>query len=81
MKTKVKLFGAVAVFAIALGVNASIGMTNDSGDVALSDLVNASEANAECMSTSFNNCSCGLSNVCFWGRGDASDYKCDTTRG
>lgn len=48
MKTKVKLLGAVAIFAIALGVNASIGMTNGSGDVALSDLVNASEANAEC---------------------------------
>lgn len=27
MKTKVKLLGAVAIFAIALGVNASIGMT------------------------------------------------------
>ena len=40
MKTKVKLLGAVAIFAIALGVNASIGMTNGSGDVALS--------NAEC---------------------------------
>lgn len=49
MKTKVKsCIGAVAIFAIALGVNASIGMTNGSGDVALSDLVNASEANAEC---------------------------------
>lgn len=74
MKTKVKLLGAVAIFAIALGVNASIGMTNGSGDVALSDLVNASEANAECPS-------CGLNNICFWGRGDASDYDCDTTRG
>lgn len=39
MKTKVKLLGAVAIFAIALGVNASIGMTNGSGDVALSDLL------------------------------------------
>ena len=48
MKTKVKLLGAVAIFAIALGVNASIGMTNGSGDAALSDLVNANEANAEC---------------------------------
>lgn len=44
------MLGAVAIFAIALGVNASIGMTNGSRDVALSDLVNASEANAECVS-------------------------------
>ena len=58
MKTKVKLFGAVAVFAIALGVNASIGMTNDSGDVALSDLVNASKANAECAPYTFMDTVC-----------------------
>ena len=53
MKTKVKLLGAVAIFAIALGVNASIGMTNGSGDAALSDLVNANEANAECAPYTF----------------------------
>lgn len=79
MKVKVKLFGAAVIFAAALGVNASMGMENDVKDVVLSDLVNASEANAECVSTSFNNGSCGISNICFWGRGD--DYNCDTTRG
>lgn len=75
MKTKVKLFGAVAVFAIALGVNASIGMTNDSGDVALSDLVNASEANAECKPFIFAHGHClQAAQICVF---DTEEFECD----
>lgn len=80
MKAKaLKLFGAAAIFAVALVVNASVNTENGSQDVNLADLANATEANAECVSTSFNNGSCGISNNCFWGRGE--NYDCDTTRG
>lgn len=80
MKAKVlKMFGAAAIFAVALVVNASVNTENGSQDVNLADLANATEANAECVGSSFNNGSCGISNNCFWGRGE--DYDCDTTRG
>lgn len=79
MKTKVKIFSVLAIFAVAMGVNASLKSSNSSKDVSLSNLVNASNANAECVSTSFNNGRCGISNNCFWGSG--SVYDCDTTRG
>lgn len=82
MKTKgLKFFGVAAMFAVAMFVNASVNTDKDSQDVNLADLANATEANAECVSTSFNNGSCGISNNCFWGRGDSSNYNCDTTRG
>lgn len=75
MKTKVKLLGAVAIFAIALGVNASIGMTNGSGDAALSDLVNANEANAECAPYTFAYGHClHAAQICVF---DTEEEKCD----
>ena len=75
MKTKVKLLGAVAIFAIALGVNASIGMTNGSGDAALSDLVNANEANAECAPYTFAHGHClHAAQICVF---DTEEEKCD----
>ncbi len=80
MKAKtLKLFGVAVIFAVALVVNASVNTENGTQDVNLADLANATEANAECVSTSFNNGSCGISNNCFWGRGES--YDCDTTRG
>lgn len=79
MKRKMKLFSALAIFAVAMGVNASLKSSNSSENVSLSNLVNASSANAECVSTSFNNGRCGISNNCFWGSGN--NYDCDTTRG
>lgn len=42
-----KLF-SVAVLAVAMGINASMSLNNDSEETSLSNLVNASEANAEC---------------------------------
>lgn len=82
MKTKgLKFFGVAAMFAVAMFVSASVNTDKGSQDVTLADLANATEANAECASSSFNNGKCGISNVCFWGRGDAADYDCDTTRG
>lgn len=75
MKTKVKLLGAVAIFAIALGVNASIGMTNGSGDAALSDLVNANEANAECAPYTLAHGHClHAAQICVF---DTEEEKCD----
>ena len=75
MKTKVILLGAVAIFAIALGVNASIGMTNGSGDAALSDLVNANEANAECAPYTFAHGHClHAAQICVF---DTEEEKCD----
>lgn len=82
MRTKyLKFLGVAAFFAVALFVNASVNTDKGSQDVTLTDLANATEANAECPSSSFNNGKCGISNICFWGRGDASGYDCDTTRG
>ena len=70
MKTKVKLLGAVAIFAIALGVNASIGMTNGSGDAALSDLVNA-----KCAPYTFAHGHClHAAQICVF---DTEEEKCD----
>lgn len=79
MKTKaLKFFGVAAIFAVAMFMNASVNTDKGSQDVDLTDLVNSTEANAECAG-GINNGSCGISNNCFWNRGNS--YDCDTTRG
>lgn len=47
MKTKVKSFSVIAIFAVAMGVNASLNSNKSHEDVSLSELVNLSDANAE----------------------------------
>lgn len=66
MKAKVlKMFGAAAIFAVALVVNASVNTENGSQDVNLADLANATEANAECVGGGFASGKClVLSQVC-----------------
>lgn len=66
MKAKaLKLFGAAAIFAVALVVNASVNTENGSQDVNLADLANATEANAECVSGGFASGKClTLSQIC-----------------
>lgn len=49
MKLKCKLFGAAALLGAAMLVNANMGASEESQNVALTDLVNATEANAECV--------------------------------
>lgn len=79
MKLKIKLIGAAALLGAAMLVNANMGTNEKSQDVLLTDLVNATEANAECVDTGDrNNGGCGSDNNCYWGR-PAND--CDTTRG
>lgn len=48
-------------------------------NMSIHDKTNFTQWYAECVSTSINNGSCGISNNCFWGRGDT--YDCDSTRG
>lgn len=77
MKAKaLKLFGAAAIFAVALVVNASVNTENGSQDVNLADLANATEANAECPQSPFNNGRCStLTGNCYWN----TDYsQCDS---
>lgn len=80
MKAKaLKFFGVAVIFAAALVVNASVNTEKDSQDVNLVDLVNATEANAECQSTPINNGRCGsLTGNCYW---NTSELDCDTTKG
>ena len=49
MKLKIKLIGAAALLGAAMLVNANMGTNEKSQDVLLTDLVNATEANAECL--------------------------------
>lgn len=73
MKAKaLKLFGAAAIFAVALVVNASVNTENGSQDVNLADLANATEANAECAPStgaSSDGYCYELSGNCFWNPG------------
>ena len=78
MKVKTKLIGAAALLGAAMLVNANIGTNEKSQDVLLTDLVNATEANAECGPQSpMNNGRCSeLTGNCYW---DWPDYHdCDS---
>lgn len=46
---RTKIFSALALFAVVMGVNASLKSSNPTEDVSLSDLVDLSNANAECV--------------------------------
>lgn len=48
MKLKIKLIGAAALLGAAMLVNANMGTNEGIQDVSLTNLVNATEANAEC---------------------------------
>ncbi len=48
MQLKIKLFGAAALLGAAMLVNANMGTSEESQNVSLTELVNATEANAEC---------------------------------
>lgn len=62
MKRKVlKMLGVAALFAVAVFVNASVNTDQGSQDVKLADLVNATEANAECPTGSMLNGRCNWS--------------------
>lgn len=76
MKRKVlKMLGVAALFAVAVFVNASVNTDKGSQDVKLADLVNATEANAECQPFRWahGNCLPG-SQVCVF---DTSLEECD----
>lgn len=76
MKAKaLKFFGVAVIFAAALVVNASVNTEKDSQDVNLVDLVNATEANAECQSGGFASGKClQLSQICVFAAGE---NECD----
>ncbi|MDD4590167.1 MAG: hypothetical protein PHG06_07030 [Parabacteroides sp.] len=79
-KKVLKRIGVATLFVVVAFLNVSLNGEKKSQDVKLVNLANGIEANAECVnSPSSNNGNCGISNVCFWGRGDV--YNCDTTRG
>lgn len=71
MKTKsLRFLGAAAIFAAAMFVNASVGTDKSSQDVNLTDLANATEANAECVDGGFASGKClSLSQVCVFAVG------------
>lgn len=75
-KNVLKLFGAAALFAVAMLVNASIN--DGSQDVNLADLAQASDANAECYNKPYtNNGNCStLSGNCY---AQKSPQDCDST--
>ena len=75
---KLKIWGAVVIFAAALGVNASFDVVNnESKNVVFSDLANVGEANAECNQGTIKNGKC----INFTGRCALSpfpeDQDCD----
>lgn len=77
MNAKVKLLGAAAVFAVAMFVNASVNTDKASQDVTLADLAYASDANAECPQSPFNNGRCStLTGNCYWDWPDS--HGCDS---
>lgn len=75
MKTKVKFLSVIAIFAVAMGVNASLKMNNTTESLSLSEMVEVSEANAECKPFNFAHGRClQLSQICVF---DTQREDCD----
>lgn len=79
MKVEIKLTGTAAMLGIAMLVNANVDANKEVQNVSLTDLVNATEANAECVYNEYtNNGGCGSDGYCYWGY---HKKDCDSTRG
>lgn len=77
MKLKIKLIGAAALLGAAMLVNANMGTNEKSQDVLLTDLVNATEANAECPPGNVKNGRCNAMGTWCYLTPFEEDQDCD----
>ena len=77
MKLKIKLIGAAALLGAAMLVNANMGTNEKSRDVLLTDLVNATEANAECLPGNVKNGRCNAMGTWCYLTPFEEDQDCD----
>lgn len=77
MKKKLFKIAGLAVCLCALVINVSKAFSNETQDVNLLDLANATEANAECYNKPYtNNGRCGMTGNCY---ALSSPVNCDST--
>lgn len=78
MNVKYKLIGVTILLGIIIFVNANIDTNKKCKNVSLAELINTTEANAECAFISFRDGRCSrVTGNCYW---DWPDYQeCDYT--
>lgn len=77
MKLKFKLIGAAALLGAAMLVNANMGTNEGIQDVSLTNLVNATEANAECLPGNVKNGRCNAMGTWCYLTPFEEDQDCD----